>query len=77
MITPALEQEIIDACTAMEMARESAKSGDSAMLVTAMKDVRKRANRILRAVDVTMPAAATIDPQLPTSPPLPIKDGGL
>ena len=76
MITPALEQEIIDACTAMEMARESAKSGDTAMLVTAMKDVRKRANRILKAVDVTM-RAATIDPQLPTSPPLPIKDGGL
>ena len=76
MITPALEQEIIDACTAMEMARESAKSGDSAMLVTAMKDVRKRANRILKAVDVTMPAATT-DPRLPTSPPLPIKDGGL
>ena len=77
MMTPALEQEIIDACTAMEMARESAKRGDSAMLVTAMKDVRKRANRILKAVDVTMPAAATIDRQLPTSPPLPIKGGGL
>ena len=76
MITPALEQEIIDACTAMEMARESAKSGDTAMLVTAMKDVRKRANRILKAVDVTM-RAATIDPQLPTSPALPIKGGGL
>ena len=75
-MTPALEQEIIDACTAMEMARESAKRNDSAMLVTAMKDVRKRANRILKAVDVTMPAA-TIDPQLPTSPALPIKDGGL
>lgn len=74
MITPALEQEIIDACTAMEMARESAKNGDSAMLVTAMKDVRKRANRILKAVDVTMPAA-TVDSQLPTSPRLPITDG--
>jgi hypothetical protein len=77
MIAPGLEQEIIDACTAMEMVRESSKSGDSAMLVTALKDVRKRANRILKAMDVTLPAAAMIDPQLPTSSPLPIKDGGL
>jgi hypothetical protein len=58
----------------MEMARASAKSGDSAMLVTAMKDVRKRANRILKAVDVEMPTAA-IGTQLPTSPRLPITEG--
>ena len=71
----ALEQEIIDACTAMEMVRDSAKRNDSAMLVTALKDVRKRTNRILKAVDVKMPAGAAIDPQLPTSPRLPITDG--
>jgi hypothetical protein len=76
MITPAIEQEIIDACTAMEMVRESAKSSDSAMLVAALKDVRKRTNRLLKAVDTPM-RAATIDPQLPTSPPIPLKDGGL
>lgn len=72
----ALEQEIIDACTAMEMVRESAKNGDSAMMVTALKDVRKRINRLLKAADVNMPAAtAAIDPQLPTPPRLPIKEG--
>jgi hypothetical protein len=75
MMNPALEQEIIDACTAMEMVRESAKRGDSAMLVTALKDVRKRTNRLLKAVDVNMPAAAAIDSQLPTSPRLPVTDG--
>ena len=76
-MNPALEQEIIDACTAMEMVRESAKNGDSAMMVTALKDVRKRVNRLLKAADVNMPAAvAAIDPQLPTSPRLPIKGGG-
>ena len=75
-MNPALEQEIIDASTAMEMVRESAKSGDSAMMVTALKDVRKRVNRLLKAADINMPAAAaTIDPQLPTSPRLPIKEG--
>lgn len=72
---PALEQEIIDACTAMEMVRDSAKRGDAAMLVTALKDVRKRTNRLLKAVDVNMPAAAAIDSQLPTAPRLPITDG--
>lgn len=72
----ALEQEIIDASTAMEMVRESAKNGDSAMMVTALKDVRKRVNRLIKAADVNMlAAAATIDPQLPTSPRLPIKEG--
>ena len=76
-MNPAFEQEIIDACTAMEMVRESAKSGDSAMMVTALKDVRKRVNRLLKAADVNMPAAAAaIDPQLPTAPRLPIKEGG-
>jgi hypothetical protein len=77
-MNPALEQEIIDASTAMEMVRESAKSSDSAMMVTALKDVRKRVNRLLKAADINMPAAAaaaTIDPQLPTSPRLPIKEG--
>lgn len=39
MITPALEQEIIDACTAMEMVRESAKNGDGAMLVAALTPI--------------------------------------
>jgi len=75
-MNPALEQEIIDAYTAMEMVRESAKNGDSAMMVTALKDVRKRVNRLLKAADVNMSAAAAIDPQLPTSPRLPIKESG-
>jgi hypothetical protein len=73
-MNPALEQEIIDACTAMEMVRESAKNGDSVMMVTALKDVRKRVNRLLKAADTNIPAAA-IDPQLPTSPRLPINEG--
>jgi hypothetical protein len=74
-MNPALEQEIINACTAMELVRESAKNGDRVKMVTALKDVRKRVNRLLKAADVNMPAAA-IDPQLPTSPRLPIKEGG-
>ena len=74
-MNPALEQEIIDACTAMEIVRESAKNGDSVMMVTALKDLRKRVNRLLKAADINMPAAATIDPLLPTSPRLPIKEG--
>lgn len=73
-MNPALEQEIIDAFTAMEIVRESAKNGDSAMLVTALKDVRKRVNRLLKAADINM-AAATLDPPMPTSPRLPIKEG--
>jgi hypothetical protein len=61
----------------MEMVRESAKNGDSAMMVTALKDVRKRVNRLLKAADVNRSAAAAaIDPQLPTSPRLPIKETG-
>jgi len=74
-MNPAIDQEITDACTSMEMVRESAKSGDTAMMATALKDVRKRVNRLLKALDRSMPAAATIDAQLPTSPRLPIKDG--
>jgi hypothetical protein len=74
VMNPALEQDIIDACTAMEMVRESAKNGDSVMMVTALKDVRKRVNRLLKTTDMNMPAA-TVDPQLPTSPRLPIKEG--
>ena len=75
-MNPAIEQEITDSCTAMDMARTSARNGDTAMMVTSLKDVRKRVNRLLKAADLNM-AAATIDSQLPTSPPLPIKDGGL
>ena len=45
--------------------------------MTALKDVRKRVNRLLKAADVNMPAAAAaIDPKLPTAPRLPIKEGG-
>jgi hypothetical protein len=62
----AIQQEIIDTCTAMEMVRESANRGDTAMMVTALKDVRKRVNRLLKATDINMPAAGAIDPQLPT-----------
>jgi hypothetical protein len=74
-MNPAIDQEITDACTSMEMVRESAKRGDTAMMTTALKDVRKRVNRLLKASDRSMPTAATIDVQLPTSPRLPIKDG--
>jgi hypothetical protein len=74
-MNPALEQEIINACTAMELVRESAKNGDSVKMVSALKDVRKRVNRLLKAADTNMPAAATVAPQLPTSPHLPIKEG--
>jgi hypothetical protein len=70
----ALEQQIIDACTAMEVVRESATNGDSVMMVTALKDVRKRVTRLLKASSISLPAAA-IDAQLPTSPRLPIKEG--
>jgi hypothetical protein len=74
-MNPTIDQELTDTCTSLEMARESAKSGDAAMMTTALKDVRKRVNRLLKALDRSMPAAATIDAQLPTSPPRPIKDG--
>jgi hypothetical protein len=71
----AIDQEMTDTCTSMEMARESAKSGDTAMMTTALKDVRKRVTRMLKALDSSMSTAAAIDTQLPTSPRLPIRDG--
>ncbi|MFM9849398.1 MAG: hypothetical protein ACKVP3_19835 [Hyphomicrobiaceae bacterium] len=70
----AIQQEITDACTAMEMVRESAERGDAAMMTTALKDVRKRANRLLKAMTADMPPIG-IDAQLPTEPKLPIRDG--
>ncbi|HET9395754.1 MAG TPA: hypothetical protein VFO36_06830 [Nitrospiraceae bacterium] len=75
-MNPAIEQELTDACTSMEMARESANRRDIAMLAAALQDVRKRADRLLEALDQQSPAA-TIDPQLPTSPRLPLTDGEL
>jgi hypothetical protein len=75
-MNPAIEQELTDACTSMEMARESADRRDIAMLAAALQDVRKRADRLLEALDRQNPAA-TIDPQLPTSPRLPVTDGEL
>lgn len=74
MMNPSISQEITDASTSMEMVREAAKRGDSAMMTTALKDLRKRANRILKALNVE-PRADGIDPSLPTEPPLPIKEG--
>ncbi len=68
------EQELSDACTAMEQARESGKNNDVAMLITALKDARKRVNRLLKAMNTGTPRVG-IDPQLPTEPNLPIKDG--
>jgi hypothetical protein len=72
MITPAIEQEITDACTGMEMVREAAKRNDAAMMGTALKDVRKRVNRLLRTIE-TASRAPVIDPTLPQEPALPIK----
>jgi len=74
MSNPAIDQEITDACTSMEMVREAAKIGDTAMMTTALKDLRKRTNRLLKALNVE-PRAPGIDPQLPTEPRLPIRDG--
>jgi hypothetical protein len=59
----------------MEMARESSKNGDAAKMTTALKDVRKRVNRMLKARDNRTSTAAAIDAQLPISPRLPIRDG--
>jgi hypothetical protein len=75
-MNPAIEQELTDACTSMEVARESADRRDMAMLAAALQDVRRRADRLLEALDQQSPAA-TIDPQLPTSPRLPVTDGEL
>jgi hypothetical protein len=44
------------------------------MMVAALKDVRKRANRLLKALE-RQASAAAMDRQLPTSPRLPIRDG--
>jgi hypothetical protein len=74
MSNPAIDQEITDASTSMEMVREAAKTSDTAMMVTALKDLRKRTNRLLKALNVE-PRAPGIDPQLPTEPRLPIRDG--
>ena len=74
MWNPAIEQEIADACTGMEVVRDAAKRGDIAMLTTALKDVRKRTNRLLKALNAE-PRVDGIDPELPTEPTLPIKGG--
>jgi hypothetical protein len=74
MSNPAIDQEITDACTSMEMVGEAAKAGDTAMMITALKDLRKRTNRLLKALNVE-PRVTGIDPQLPTEPRLPIRDG--
>ena len=73
-MNPAIDQEISDACTSMEMVREAAKSRDPAMMTAALKDLRKRTNRLLKllSAEARMPG---IDPQLPTEPRLPIRDG--
>ncbi len=72
---PAIDQEMTDTCTSMEMARESAKNGDTTMMTTALKDVHKRVATILKALDSPPSTAAAIDAQLPISPRLPIRDG--
>ena len=46
------------------------------MMTTALKDVRKRANRLLKALDVGQRANG-LDPDLPTESALPIKDGSI
>jgi hypothetical protein len=68
---PGFEQELSDACTAMEQARASGERNDVAMMTTTLKHVRKRINRLLRVIDGARPI--TIDPELPSAPPLPIK----
>ena len=74
MFSSAIEQEIADACTSMQVVRDSARRGDTAMMAAALNDVRKRANRLLKVLNANAPAAA-IDPQMPTEPRSPIKDG--
>lgn len=69
-----IEQELADASTALEQARASQARNDLAMMITALKDARKRVNRVLKGVSTQAPPS-TIDPQLPTEPKLPIKDG--
>jgi hypothetical protein len=72
MRSPSISQELTDAATSMEMAREAANRGDSAMMSTALKDVRKRVSRILKAIDAERRTSA-IDPDLPAEPALPIR----
>lgn len=71
MTNHAFEQEMIDAFTAMELAREAAKSNNTALLSSSLKDLRKRVNRMLKALD------GSIRPQrnstLPQEPRLPIR----
>jgi hypothetical protein len=74
MPDPAFDQEITDASTSMEMVREAAKRNDTAMMATALKDLRKRTNRLLKAINAE-PRGNGMDPQLPTEPRLPIRDG--
>jgi hypothetical protein len=74
MFNSAIEQEIADACTSMEVVCDSARRGDSAMMTAALKDVRKRANRLLKVLNAGIPSAA-LDPQMPTEPRSPIKEG--
>jgi hypothetical protein len=73
MFNSAIEQEIADACASMEVVRDGARRGDTAMVNAALKDVRKRANRLLKVLNASVPDA--IDPQMPTRPPSPIKEG--
>jgi hypothetical protein len=73
MFNSAIEQEIADACTSMDVVRDSARQGDAAMMTAALKDVRKRANRLLKVMNTSVPAA--VDPQMPTQPRSPIKEG--
>jgi hypothetical protein len=74
MFNSVIEQEIADACTSMEVVCDSARRGDSAMMTAALKDVRKRANRLLKVLNAGIPSAA-LDPQMPTEPRSPIKEG--
>jgi hypothetical protein len=45
-----------------------------AMMITALKDLRKRTNRLLKALNDEGPGRS-IARQLPTEPRLPIRDG--
>ena len=69
-----IQQELSDACVAIEQARASGENNDVAMMVTALKDARKRVNRLIKAMATEIPPLGP-DPQLPTEPKLPIKDG--
>lgn len=74
MMNSTISQDLTDAATSMEMAQDAAKRGDNAMMTTALKDLRTRANRILKALSTASPGNG-IDPQLPTEPRLPIREG--